>query len=437
MTLAILENNRAAADPRMPPAPDSLASTGLSLDFLAELVCKNLYYAGRQSQQEIAASARLPVSIVEEVVDFLRRERLIEVASTSTVLQRCYVLTDTGRSRAKDYLAQCQYKGPAPVTLESYERQVRLQAIANLVVTRKDMDRAFDGVVVSRRMLDRLGAAMNSGRAIFLYGPAGAGKSFIAERLVGLLQDDIYIPYALLIRDQIVRQFDPATHVASGGSGHGDGRWVRCRRPVVLMGGELTLDMLDLQFEQSARFYAASPQLKANNGLLVIDDLGRQKVSAQDLMNRWIVPLDRRIDYLALHTGEKLQIPFDVTVLFCTNMAPSDLADEAFLRRLRYKIHVGPLNESQYRQVSEQVCRSLGIPHDPAAIDRLIARFRDEQRPLLACTPRDLLAQLCDSARYEAAAVELSDESVAWAWRNYFVTPDTELSGKEPSHEKQ
>ena len=426
MTLAILESNRSAADPRMPQAPDSLAATGLPLDFLAELLCKNLYHAGRQSLQEMAARAKLPASIVEEVVDFLRRERLVEVTSTSTALQRCYVLTDIGRARAQDYLDQCQYKGAAPVTLESYEKQVRRQAIADLVVTRKDMDRVFDGVVVGRGMLDRLGAAMNSGRAIFLYGPAGAGKSFIAERLVGLLDDDIYVPHAVLMRDHLVRLFDPATHIVSGGPGHGDGRWVKCRRPVVMMGGELTLEMLDLQFEHSARFYAASPQLKANNGLLVIDDLGRQKVSAQELMNRWIVPLDRRIDYLALHTGEKLQVPFDVTVLFCTNMAPTDLADEAFLRRLRYKIRVGPLNESQYRQVSEQVCRSLGIAHDPAAIDRLIARFHDEQRPLLACTPRDLLAQICDAARYEGAAVELSNESVAWAWRNYFVTPGTE-----------
>jgi predicted ATPase with chaperone activity len=384
----------------------------------------------------MAGRIKLPVSLTEELVDFLRRERLCEVTSTSTALQRFYALTDLGRERAQDYLNQSQYAGPAPVTLDAYQARVRSQSIADLIVRREDMNRAFSGIVVSASTLDCLGAAMNSGRAIFLYGPAGAGKSFLAEHLVGLLDDDVYIPHAILMRDHLVRVFDPDTHVAADADAavssaphkavHGDTRWVKCRRPVVITGGELTLDMLDLQFERNARFYAAPAQLKANNGLLIIDDLGRQKVSPQELMNRWIVPLDRKLDYLALHTGEKCMVPFDVTVVFCTNIAPADLADEAFLRRLGYKIHLGALDEAQYRGVCEQVCQTLHIARNPAAIDRLIARFRGEKRPLLACTPRDLLCQVRDRARYDGAHVELNDDLIDWAWNNYFVSRDTE-----------
>lgn len=432
MTLTLLEKDRIETPAsRTPPAPGSIAATGLAPGFLAELLCKIFFHAGRQRLQDLANRIKLPVSLVEELVDFLRRERLCEVTSTSTALQRYYALTDLGRARAQDYLNQSQYAGPAPVTLEAYQRQVRAHSIADLVVNREDMDRAYAGIVVSGDTLDRLGAAMNSGRAIFLYGPAGAGKSFLSERLAGLLKDDVYIPHAILMRDHIVRVFDPDTHTPAddrGGapagttSGQADARWVKCRRPVVITGGELTLDMLDLQFERSTRFYSAPPQLKASNGVLIIDDLGRQKITPQELMNRWIVPLDRRIDYLALHTGEKVMVPFDVTVVFCTNIAPSELADEAFLRRLGYKIHIGPLDEAQYRQVCDQMCESLRIARSAPAIDALVARFRSEKRPLLACTPRDLLCQVRDRARYRGAHLELSNELLAWAWDNYFVS---------------
>jgi hypothetical protein len=444
MTLTVLDNSRYDSRAgRAPAAPGSIAATGLTLNFLAELLCKILYHAGRQRLQDLSGRLKLPSSLVEELMDFLRRERLCEVTSTSTALQRHYALTDLGRERAQDYLSQSQYAGPAPVTLDAYQQQVRAQSIADLVVKRDDMDRAYSGIVVGSGTLDRLGPAMNSGRAIFLYGHAGAGKSFLAERLVGLLADGIYVPHAILMRDHIVRVFDPATHMAldgdrgasptSYGPAHTDARWVRCYRPAVITGGELTLDMLELQFERNARFYAAPPQLKANNGLLIIDDLGRQKITPQELMNRWIVPLDRRIDYLTLHTGEKVMVPFDVTVVFCTNLAPADLGDEAFLRRLGYKIHVGPLDDGQYREVCEQVCRALAISGGGPAIDRLIARFHAEKRPLLACTPGDLLGQVRDQARYRGVHVELNDELLEWAWTNYFVPVGTEQS---PSSQK-
>jgi hypothetical protein len=426
-----------AESPRAPAAPAGLEATGLPPHFLAELVCKTLFHAGRQQLADLSARLKLPARIVEELLDFLRRERLCEIASSSNTLQRHYVLTDTGRLRAQDYLQQSQYVGPAPVTLEAYQAQVKRQAIADFAATRADLEHAYAGIVVSGKVLDQLGAAMNSARSIFLYGPAGAGKSFLAEKLVRLLTDEIYVPYAILVRDQIVRVYDPDTHVSERpGAGASaavsspvsctaatiDARWVRCRRPVIITGGELTLDMLELQFERGSRFYSAPPQLKANNGLLIVDDLGRQKVAPRDLMNRWIVPLDRRIDYLALHTGEKVLVPFDVTVVFCTNISPGELADEAFLRRLGYKIAMGALDEAQYREVCAQTCAALGIEYDAPVIDRLIARFHSEGRPLLACTPYDLLRQARDRARYRGGDVRLSDELLAWAWDNYFVS---------------
>ncbi|MDH5536220.1 MAG: ATP-binding protein, partial [Betaproteobacteria bacterium] len=340
--------------------------------------------------------------------------------------------TDLGRERAGEYLRTCQYVGPAPVSLEAYGAQVRGQTIVDLTVTREAMRDAFSGIVIREAILDQFGAAMNSGRAIFVYGPAGSGKTFLAGKLARLLQGNVHVPYAILVENQVIQVFDPLSHVrvetlsaevellAQGKSS--DPRWVLCRRPVVVAGGELTLGMLDLRFDEGTRFYAAPPQLKANNGLFIIDDLGRQLVQAKDLMNRWIVPLDRRVDFLALHTGEKFIVPFDVTVVFCTNLSPADLADEAFLRRLGYKIPMGALDETQYRAVCKQVCQSFELPYVDQAVDYLLARFKREGRPLLACTPRDLLGQVRDQARYRGLPPKLSRDLVDWAWDNYFVS---------------
>jgi hypothetical protein len=318
------------------------------------------------------------------------------------------------------------------VSLSAHLAQVERQAIVDLTVTRDEMRQAFSGIVIRDEILDKFGAAMNSGRAIFVYGPAGAGKTFVAGKLAALLSGHVYVPHAILVENQVIQVFDPLVHERATVAGPEvsmlvlsktpDPRWVLCRRPVVVAGGELTLGMLDLQFDAGTRFYAAPPQLKANNGLFVIDDLGRQLVQAKDLMNRWIVPLERRVDYLALHTGEKFMVPFDVTVVFCTNLSPADLADDAFLRRLGYKIHLGPLDELEYREVCAQVCESYGIPLDAAAIDYLLARFRKEGRPLLACTPRDLLGQVRDEARYRGVTPGLTRELLDWAWHNYFVS---------------
>lgn len=416
----------------LPPSPRTVEETGLSFLFLAELLCKILFLRGRISLADISSHIKLPVSVLESVLDFMRAEHLCELASrgdnsASTFFQ----LSDTGRARAGDYLRRCQYAGPAPVSLDAYAAQIERQSIRRVGYTREMMAAGFEGFIIRTTVLDQLGAAMNSGRAIIIYGQPGSGKTFIAEHLTRLMHDFVAIPYAVTVDNEIIQIFDPHVHqpMPQKSTTHNlgrknllDVRWQACRRPIAISGGELTLDTLDLEFDDGTRFYQAPPHVKANNGLYVVDDLGRQLVSPQDLMNRWIVPLDRRHDYLTLHTGYKFQIPFDVIVVFSSNIDPSQLTDEAFLRRLGYKIHIGPLSEEQYRQVFRGVCDELAIPFAEDALQHLLHEYHyKEGRPLLACYPRDLLAQVRDYARYESRPPVLSAQMLDWAWHNYFI----------------
>lgn len=413
----------------------TVAETGLSFLFLVELLTKILFLRGQLSLAELADHLKLSVGVLEPLLAFMRSERLCEVSRTSeTETAITYNLTELGRLRAEDFLRKSQYGGAAPVSLQSYVDQVRKQSVTDMQVTREKIARAFDGIVIQEHILRQFGAAMNSGRAIFVYGLAGSGKTFIAEHLVGLLSGNVAIPHAIVVDNEVIQVFDPLIHVPAPGKdepasmldrrrGHDmDMRWVVCQRPVVRTGGELTLSMLDLDFDASARFYEAPPQVKANNGLLIIDDLGRQLAPAMAIMNRWIVPLDRRVDYLALHTGKKFMIPFDVIVVFSSNMPPKELADEAFLRRLGYKIYVGALDETEYRTVTRQVCEELQIPFSEAGLDYLLRDHHyKENKPLLACIPRDILGQLRDIARYEGVQSEMSEKLLDWAWNNYYA----------------
>jgi hypothetical protein len=421
-----------------PAPPVNLDQTGLPFFFLVELTAKILFKGGPQRQGELVDHIRLLPGVLEPVLGFMRAEHLIEVQPRThgdpvhaAGKDFTFVLTDMGRQRATDAMARSQYAGPAPVSLQDYERQVRLQSMADVEVTRADVTRVFEGVVLKPDLLDQFGAAMNSRRASFVYGPAGAGKTYIAERLIGLLHGGIHIPHAILVDGEVIQVYDPLVHtpLADSNSPHSqlerrgfhDARWVACERPVVLCGGELTLSMLDLQFDAEARFYNAPPQVKANNGLLIIDDLGRQLAEPRAIMNRWIVPMDRQVDYLSLHTGNKFRVPFDVNLVFSTNLQPSALADEAFLRRLGYKIYVGPVDAADYSGIFRQECDRLGIPFTPEGLAYVLQRHEREQRPLLACLPRDLLGQLRDQARFRSLRPEMSESLLDWAWNNYFV----------------
>jgi hypothetical protein len=418
----------------LPSSPQRVEDTGLDFSFLVELLTKILYVRGQLRLPDLATHARLSLGVLEVLLAFMRGERLCEmVRHGETDGTMAYTLTDLGRARARDFLERCQYAGPTPVSLDAYVKQVGQQSIMDMGVTRELLQRAFEKIIVRRELLDQFGAAMNSGRPMLVYGPAGSGKTYLSERLVGLLSGSVAVPHAIEIGNEVIQVFDPVVHqpvalddsrrsVLDRGRSH-DGRWMLCRRPVVLTGAELTLPMVDLQFDQKARFYQAPPQIKANNGLFIVDDLGRQLVSPQDLMNRWIVPLDRHVDYFALHTGKKFQVPFDVIVVFSSNLQPSKLADEAFLRRLGYKIFVGPLPESDYREIFVRVCEDNGIPFDENGYRYVVKDLHARNdKPLLACLPRDILCQLRDFARFNDRPPTLSEELLEWAWHNYFAS---------------
>jgi predicted ATPase with chaperone activity len=425
-----------SADRLLPQAPRTVEEAGLPFLFLIELVAKVLFLRGQVRLVELAAHLKLNISVLNPLIVFMRTEKLCEVSrrgGSGTDADLTYNLTDLGRARATEFLNRNAYAGPAPVPLAAYCAQVEAQSVAQMRIMREHIESEFDGIVVSPIVLEQLGAAMNSGRAIFVHGPAGSGKTYLAERLAGLLKGDIFVPYAILVDGEVVQVYDPIVHRAPDRAidetldafdkrALFDSRWMRSKRPAVLTGGELTLDMLDLRFDPGTRFYQAPPHLKANNGIFIIDDLGRQRCSVIELMNRWIVPMDRHFDYLSLHTGHKFLVPFDVIVVFSSNFPPEQLADGSFLRRLGYKIHVGSLDEPQYECVFRQVCEQFAVPYSCDAFQYLLHQHHyKEGRPLLACYPRDILAQVRDLAQYEGRAPSLDERVLDWAWNNYFV----------------
>lgn len=427
------QTTEAPADAR---APRTMDETGLPFLFLVELLSKVLFQRGQVRLPELASHLKLSISVITPLVTHLRNEKLCEVTrsgGSGTDADLTYHLTEAGMQRAIACLNRNSYAGPAPVTLAAYVAQMESQSVRHLHVTRADVQAAFHDVVASPLVLDQMGAAMNSGRAIFIYGLAGSGKTFLAERLCGLLQGAIAVPYAIMIDGEVVPFYDPVQHrpidQAPPGEEAGelqrplDPRWVRnLQRPTALTGGELTLEMLDLRFDPNTRLYQAPPHLKANNGIFIIDDLGRQRCSPLELMNRWIVPMDRGVDYLSLHTGLVFQVPFDVVVVFSSNFLPERLSDGAFLRRLGYKIEVPPQTPAEYQQLFRQACAQYGIAFDAAAFDYLLSGLHaKDETPLLACYPRDLIRQVRDLARYESTPPALSQRALDWAWHNYFA----------------
>ena len=441
MSLLPFPAPRAAADrgALLPRAPQTLEDTGLPNSFLVELVAKTMFQLGLTRLTELSAQLCLPAAVVETVCQFMRRETLLEVlrrGQNDADMQ--FDLTQAGRARAGDWLQRNGYVGPAPVTLEAYTERVQAQSVTHQSITATEVHAAFADLVVPMALLDLLGTAVNSGRPMMLYGEAGSGKTYLAERLQRLLGGPVAVPHAICVHGEVIRVYDAQTHhvlpdpaaaprglAASGldSRTRPDLRWVLCQRPCVVAGGELTLDMLDLSFDVRAGYYEAPPHFKANNGLFIVDDLGRQAITPRALMNRWIVPMDRRHDHLMLRNGGKFSVPFDMVLVFSTNLAPAQLEDAAFLRRLGHKIHVDALSPADYRRIFERACAAEGIPFDAAAFETLLADYHAlSGRPLLACYPRDLLHLVASRSAYLGVAQALTPELIQWAWHAYFAT---------------
>jgi hypothetical protein len=432
MTAVMTEPKTAAA----PPLPATLHDTGLGADQIERLLVKTLY-VGEASGLSVADRICLPFTILEPLVERLRAERLIEVrgASGSGAASYRYALTDGGRERAQQYFDISRYVGPAPVPLAAYVSAMTALQAARGYLDRDRLRGGFTNLVVRDELLEQLGPAVNSGKAVFLYGPPGNGKTVLAEGMGRTLGGDMYIPHAIDVDGHTITLFDPIAHEALDADADADGdassvvvstqrdrRWVRIRRPVVMVGGELTLDQLDLTFNPISKFYEAPIHMKANGGVFLVDDFGRQRIRPEDLLNRWIVPLESRIDYLTLATGKKFQIPFDVLVVFATNLNPESLADEAFLRRIPYKIPIGDPSLEDFTRIFEMNCRWRKLRFHQVMVAYLHRRhYLPVGRPLRACHPRDLLDQVTALCRYRGIEPAISRELIDAACAAYFV----------------
>ncbi|MEM5773586.1 MAG: ATP-binding protein [Anaerolineaceae bacterium] len=425
--------------PFVPPQIHSVEQTGLSMLWLQDLVLKVMYFGGYLSGFRIAELIALPFAgVVEVICDALKREKLIEVRSSGFQNglggegSYQYGITAAGIERAREAIDRCQYAGPSPVPIQFYYDACLKQARGRIRVTQKIMHQVLSSLVLPEKTFQKLGPAINSGTSIFIYGPPGNGKTSVARALGDLYgTQDIYVPFALYIDGQIIKFFDNVNHRLaddenlkdrSPSSLAYDPRWVKIKRPFIMVGGELNLAGLDLVFDNTLKYYEAPFQLKANGGVFLVDDFGRQHIHPRDLLNRWIVPLENRIDFLTLHTGRKIELPFDVLVIFSTNLPPMDLVDEAFLRRLRHKIEIGDPNFEEYREIFKRVAAAKHIPYDDHTLAYLLQEwYIRKNRNLRSNQPRDLLDQVIDISNYLGVEPRLSPEIIDRACEAYFV----------------
>lgn len=424
--------------PNLPLEPKTIEDTGLSMAFLADLALKTMYTRGFLMGHEISESMKLPfTNVIDKVLDYLRREHLTEVKGSSGFGESSYqyVISEEGRARARELMDQNQYVGAAPVRLESYTRMAIAQSLAGFNVTLETLQRGMAHLVLHENIINQLGPAINSGKSIFLFGSAGNGKTAIADAIGALLPGVILIPYAVNVDGHIIKIFDALhhnqvpektdDHDPSPGIRKGeryDKRWVLVHRPMITVGGELLLEHLDLVYDPTTKFYEAPFQMKANGGVFLIDDFGRQQARPRDLLNRWIVPLEKRIDYLTLATGRKIDVPFDALILFATNLNPEELVDEAFLRRIRYKINVADPSWEEYREIFKRVAAKNSIPYSEDGLRYLVMEYYIKaKRKARAVHPRDILDELIDIARFRGVPPVMSKELLDAACQAYFL----------------
>jgi len=408
-----------------PPMLEEIGDTGIHEQFLCDLALKHVAMLPEPSTTNVADRLHLPRVLTEELLYHLYREKLIEMRLQSAVGSTLYAMLDHGWERVARLNSQSGYLGPAPVSLEDYSLMMRLQAIPTQAANIDSVKRAFQDLVLPDSLLQTLGCVINSRSSLFLTGLPGTGKTAVSERMNSALTGSIWIPYAIEVDAQVIRVFDSHTHRAVQRDDsviEHDRRWIEIERPLVMVGGELTLDNTDLQWSETARFYEAPFQMKSNGGTLVIDDFGRQRVQPHELLNRWILPLERRVDFLSLHSGKKIEVPFEQLVIFSTNLEERDLVDEAFLRRMGYRARIDPPTSAAFIEIFKRTAAARGVAIDDQCVSHILHKYAAERRVMKGCEPRDLLNKVKDICTFDGMSLKLSTELVDLAWGNYFGT---------------
>jgi hypothetical protein len=427
-----------------PPVPKTIEETGLDTNFLINSLLRIMYVSALQTIPEISEQIKLTRGVVESLLDFAKKEALVEIRGPSEKNQNImrYALTSAGKERASEALRRCEYIGPAPVPLDNYQVQVQKQTITNEIINMEKLKRALSHLVLSDDVIRQLGPASNSGRAILVYGAAGNGKTSIAEALVSAFEQPVYVPYCIEADGQIIKIFDPSVHVVlptnsngTNGASHpmflpqmeNDPRWVRCKRPYIISGGELTLEMLDLDFDIHSKYYEAPLQMKAIGGIFVIDDFGRQRVRPHELLNRWIFPLERKVDYLTLHTGKKFALLFDQLVIFATNFPPEELMDPAQLRRVHYKLKINPPTADEYREIFRRICESYGLAFSEDIMAYLLNSFYLKHKVAFAgFHPKFIAEHVIAACNYLSTPPRITRQLLDDSLENMVILPNSQ-----------
>jgi hypothetical protein len=415
------------ADWFVPPFPEKMEDLDVNPGFLADLALKTVPLDTDCTTGTIAARMHLGMMITEALLQRLCQDKFIEIKGVVGLHNHRYAMLDHGWQQLRRLTSYCSYAGPAPVSLKSYTEMITQQVRNRPPASRQALDQAMSNLILSDYAKEIIGLVIGSGRSLFLTGPSGNGKTATARALVDALQGDVWIPYAIEVDGQVIRIFDTHNHLpVSHATDNYDRRWARIRPPLVVVGGELTIESLDLSFTETQRFYEAPLQVKSNGGVLVVDDLGRQRCSAAELFNRWIVPLEYRVDYLTMSTGKKIQMPFEQIVVFATNLTETDLEDEAFMRRMGYRLSVAAPSPETYTEIFLRYARSRGLFADENLVVQLLQRYQAEGRVPKACDPRDLVDRCIDRCRLLRQPVKLTQEGLNIVWCGYFGLPCTD-----------
>ena len=427
-----------AEEAYLPSEPTSMSELGLPLSMIESLICKRLLVVGMTTGRKLAEQLCLPFGLLEDVYQQLRARQILVHTGSAPFNDYTYTLTEHGRERAATAMKACAYSGPAPVPLMDYVLSVEAQSIRAEAPKRQQLREAFSDISVNEDLFETMGPAINSGTGLFLYGEPGNGKSTLARRVTMCFGEKVWIPYALYEDGQIIKLYDAAYHQADESSNNSiikkaayDPRWIKIQRPTVVVGGELTLDSLEIRHNPQSNVSEAPLQLKSNCGCLLIDDFGRQRIEPSELLNRWIVPLENRVDYLTLSTGKKIQVPFEQLIIFSTNLEPKDLVDDAFLRRIPYKVEIGDPSEDEFHQLFELATADFKCEYDEEIVDYLInTHYRPVNRNLRRCHPRDLLAQIRNYCTYNDLPMEMRKEYFDRVVASYFTAV---LDEKKPA----